>query len=186
MESFIALKNCPSKLLLDFLLLLCAYRQQIVFSIEKKYGFRKYPGGQNESSVKDVCVIISGQLPIRTHDFLYPTNWLDILKCIVYFSSFWVTLSVILITGTNNGSAFSLGYLISSFLFCYIGTNFYMKPIPKILQWWHSLIAYNIFVILTKSILNMRFIIYERFFSHHMVETVHQFINMVLNSNINL
>lgn len=183
MEGFIALKNCPSKLLFDFLLLLCTFRQQIVFRIEMKYGYRKYPGGGNESSVRDVGIIISGQLPIKTHDFLYPTKWLDILKCIVYFSSFWVTLTIVLITGTNNVSAYSLGYLISSFLFCYVGTNFYMKPIPKILQWWHSLIAYNIFVILTKSILNMRFIINERFFSHHMMTSVHRFLNMVSDPN---
>lgn len=173
------LKSCPSKLLLDFLLLMCVCRQRIVFGIENKYGGRKYAGGRNESSVKDVNVIISGQLPIRTHDFLYPTNWLDILKCIVYFSSFWVTLSVVLLTGTNNVSAFSLGYLISSFLFCYIGSNFYMKPIHSILQWWHSLIAFNIFVIITKSILNMRCLISEHSISHQFGATVHKFLSAV-------
>lgn len=158
---------------------MCVCRQRIVFGIENKYGGRKYAGGRNESSVKDVNVIISGQLPIRTHDFLYPTNWLDILKCIVYFSSFWVTLSVVLLTGTNNVSAFSLGYLISSFLFCYIGSNFYMKPIHSILQWWHSLIAFNIFVIITKSILNMRCLISEHSISHQFGATVHKFLSAV-------
>lgn len=180
-EAFIALNEHPTKLLFDFMLLMCVCRQQNVFNIEQKCGGRKYSGGRNESSVKDVCIIISGQLPIRTHDFLYPTNWLDILKCIVYFSSYWVTLSVVLVTGTNNISTFSLGYLISSFLFCYIGTNFYMKPIQSILKWWNTLMAFNIFVIITKSILNLRLIVDGTFLSHHTVATVHNLLNTVCN-----
>lgn len=179
LEALITLKSQPSKLLLDFLLLICVCRQQNVFRIEQKYGGRRYPGGRNESSVKDVFIIMSGQLPIRTHDFLYPTNWLDILKSIVYFSSFWVTLSVVLLTGTNNVSAFSLGYLISSFLFCYIGTNFYMKPIRSILQWWNTLIAFNVFVIITKSILNLRLMLSGTFTGQQMVVTLHSFLNEV-------
>lgn len=175
----------PNKLLLDFILLMCICRQRHVFKIEKKYGGKKYPGGRNESSIKDIHIIISGQLPIRTHDFLYPTNWLDIIKSIVYFSSFWVTLSVVLLTGTNTVSAFSLGYLISSFLFCYIGTNFYMKSIDSILRWWNSLIAYNMFVIITKSILNLRLLISntlifgETFATHHTLISIHTFFSEV-------
>lgn len=179
LEVLIALKDHPSKLLFDFLLLMCICRQQNVFKIEQKYGSRKYPGGCNKSSVGDVGIIISGQLPTRTHDFLYPTNWLDVLKCIVYFSSFWVTLSVVLLTGTNNISAYSLGYLISSFLFCYIGTNFYMKPIQTILRWWNVLITFNVLVILTKSVMNLRLIINGTFLSHQMVVSVHEFLNEV-------
>lgn len=178
-ESLIALKQNPMKLLLDFILLMCVCRQRYVFGIEKKYGGKKYPGGRNESSVKDIGIIISGQLPIRTHDFLYPTNWLDIIKCIVYFSSFWVTLSVVLLTGTNNVSAFSLGYLISSFLFCYIGTNFYMKSIDSILRWWSMLIAYNVFVIIIKSILNLRLIVGGAFATHQALAALHTFLSEV-------
>lgn len=166
-------------MLFDFLLLMCVCRQNVVFAIEKKNGGRKYAGGRNESSVNDVGIIISRQLPIRTHDFLYPSNWLDILKCIVYFSSFWVTLSVVLITGTNNVSAFSLGYLISSFWFCYVGTNFYMKPIRNILKCWNALIAFNVFVMITKTILNMRLIVDDTFVSHHFVASVHRFLREV-------
>lgn len=176
----LALRDAPGKLLLDFILLMCVCRQHVVFGIEKKNGGKKYPGGRNESSVKDIGVIIGGQLPIRTHDFLYPTNWLDIIKCIVYFSSFWVTLSVVLLTGTNNVSAFSLGYLISSFLFCYIGTNFYMKSITTILRWWNILVAYNIFVIIAKSILNLRLIIGGAFSTHQMLTSVHTFLSEVI------
>lgn len=176
-ESFIALKKQPSKLLLDFLLLMCICCQRNVFAIENKYGGKKYPGGRNESSVKDIDVIILGQIPIRTHDFLYPTNWLDILKCVVYFSSFWVTISAVLFTGTNNVSAFSLVYLASSFLFCYIGTNFYMKPIRSILRWWTALITFNIIVIIIKSILNLRLIISSTFLSHQLMISLHTFLS---------
>lgn len=158
---------------------MCVCRQENVFTIEKKNGGKKYPGGRNQSSVSDVGIIIAGQLPIRTHDFLYPTNWLDILKCIVYFSSFWVTLSIVLLTGTNNVNAFSLGYLISSFLFCYIGSNFYMKPIRAIVRWWNLLILFNIFVILSKSILNFWPMISTRFLSNHIWATVHHFLSGV-------
>lgn len=178
-ESFIAIKNHPSKLLCDFLLFMCVCRQQSVFCIEKKNGSRKYPGGRNASSVDEINRMICGQLPIRTHDFLYPTNWLDILKCVVYYSSFWVTLTIVLLTGTNNISAFSLGYLVSSFLFCYTGTNFYMKPIQTILQSWNKLIAFNVLVIVVKSMINLRLIIDGTFLSHQMVASMHEFLNEV-------
>lgn len=158
---------------------MCICRQHNVFRIEQKYRGRNYPGGSNRSSVNEVGTIISGQHPIRTHDFLYPTNWLDVLKCIVYFSSFWVTLSVVLLTGTNNISAFSLGYLVSSFLFCYIGTNFYMKPIRTILRCWHVLVTFNVIVIGIKSFLNLRLVTKETFLSHQMVASVHEFLNEV-------
>lgn len=179
LESFIAIKSHPWKLLCDFLLFMCICRQQSVFHIEKKNGNRKYPGGHNESSIDEINSMIFGQLPIRTHDFLYPSNWLDILKCFVYFSSFWATLTIVLLTGTNNISAFSLGYLVSSFLFCYIGTNFYMKPIQTILRWWNSLIAFNVLVILIKSVINLRLIVDGTFLSHQVFALVHEFLNEV-------
>lgn len=178
-DSLIVLKNNPKKLLLDFLLVMFVCRQRYVFRIEQKNCGKKYAGGRNESAVKDIAIIISGQLPIRTHDFLYPRNWLDILKCIVYYSSFWVTLSVVLLTGCSNVSAFSLGYLMSSFLLCYIGTNFYKKPIISILRWWNLLIAYNVFVITIKSVLNMRLIVGGAFSTHHMLTSVHTFLSEV-------
>lgn len=170
LSEWLTLKNQPSKLLFDFLLLMCAARQNSVFNIEEKYGGKKYAGGHNESTVRDVSVIISNQLPIRTHDFLYPTNWIDIIKCIVYYSSFWVTLAVVLLTGTIKINVYSLGYLMASFLFCYIGTNFYMKPIRSIIEWWNALIAYNVFVILSKTLYNVWVIFHEK--QHEMSETV--------------
>lgn len=178
-ESLIVLKNNPKKLLLDFILLILVCRQRFVFRVEQKYGGKKYPGGRNESAVKDIAIIISGQLPIRTNDFLYPRNWLDILKCIVYYSSFWVTLSIVLLTGTMNVSAFSLGYLMSSFLLCYIGTNFYKKPIHSILRWWNLLIAFNVFVIIIKSVLNMRLIVGGGFATQQLLASIHTFLSEV-------
>lgn len=178
-EDLIVLKNNPKKLMLDFILLMFVCGQRHVFRIEQKFGGKKYPGGRNESVVKDIAIIISGQLPIRTHDFLYPRNWLDILKCIVYYSSFWVTLSIVLLTGTMNVSAFSLGYLMSSFLLCYIGTNFYKKPIQSILRWWNCLIAFNVFVIITKSALNMRLIVGGVFSTYHWLASIHTFLSEV-------
>lgn len=175
----IVLKSNSKKLLLDFILLLLVCRQRHVFRTEQKNGGKKYPGGRNESAVKDIAIIISGQLPIRTHDFLYPRNWLDILKCIVYYSSFWVTLSIVLLTGTMNVSAFSLGYLMSSFLLCYIGTNFYKKPIHSILRWWSCLIAFNVFVIIIKSALNMRLIVGGDFSSYQWLASIHTFLSEV-------
>lgn len=159
-----------------------ACRQRHEFRIEEKYGGKKYAGGRNDSTVADIAIIISGQLPIRTHDFLYPRNWLDILKCIVYYSSFWVTLSIVLLAGCHNTtrvSAFSLGYLMSSFLLCYIGTNFYKKPIRSILRWWNLLIAFNVLVIAIKSILNMRLIVKGALSAHQMLASVHTFLSEV-------
>lgn len=175
----VVLKNNPKKLLLDFILLILVCRQRHVFRVEQKFGGKKYPGGRNESAVKDIAIIISGQLPIRTHDFLYPRNWLDILKCIVYYSSFWVTLSIVLLTGTMNVSAFSLGYLMTSFLLCYIGTNFYKKPIQSLLRWWNCLIAFNVFVIVIKSALNMRLIVGADFSTYQWLASIHKFLSEV-------
>ncbi|XP_031619192.1 piezo-type mechanosensitive ion channel component-like isoform X2 [Contarinia nasturtii] len=162
LSNWLVLKQQPLKLLLDFLLLMCICRQQNVFRIEEKYSGGIYKGGRNQSTVLDVSVIISNQLPIRTHDYLYPTNWIDVVKCVVYLSSFWITLTVVLLTGTIKINLYSLGYLIASFVFCYIGTNFYMKPIRSIISWWDLLIAYNVFVIVTKSIYNVWVIFHEK------------------------
>lgn len=179
LEALIGLKEKPTKLLFDFILLMCICRQQNAFRIEKKHKGKKYPGGYNESSVDDIGTIISGQLPIRTHDFVYPTNWIDVLKCALYFSSYWVTLSVVLLTGTHNISAISLPYLFASFLFSYIGNNFYMKSIRTILKWWDFLIQFNVIVIVFKTIMNLRLVSDGDFLSHQIVEIVHEFLNEV-------
>lgn len=167
------ISNNYHKLLCDFLVLLCTTCQSNVFNIEQHHKEKDYPGGSNRPIEEEINLMCSGQLPTKTYDFVYPRNWFDITKCIVYFDFFWITLAVVLLTGTHNVSVFSLGYLISSFLFSYFGANFYMKPIYIILRWWRCLIGFNLLVIFAKTVLNLRL--------NHSNEILSSFRNLLLN-----
>lgn len=134
-------------------MLLCVACQSNVFLIECKQSNTNYPGGKNSCVVNDFALICAGEMQHKTHDFTLPRNWLDILKCAIYFGFFWITLALFLLTGTYNINMFSFGYLIAAFSFCYVGANFNMKPIRSILNWWKLLIIFNLLVILVKSIL---------------------------------
>lgn len=142
--------------MLDFLLLMCVSRQQRVFNIEKQNEGRVFAGGSNRTVIGEINRLSTGCIPIETHDFVtFTRNWLDVLKCAIFFGSFWITLAILLKAGTHCASILSLGYLIASFIFSYQGSNFYMRPIYTILSWWKMLIRFNIFVIVLKTILNL-------------------------------
>lgn len=145
-----------SKLLLDFILLICTCRQALVFRIEIQYEGNEFPGGSNKSVVEDINNLGSGEVPIQTHDFVtLQRNWLDIIKCAVFLGCFWITLAIVFLAGTNRVNIFSLGYLIGSFIFLWQGADFYLRPIHTILKWWGVLLGYNIFVITAKALLQI-------------------------------
>lgn len=156
LNTLLTLDKYAIKLILDFLVLLCASCQSNVFRIECSQNICNHAGGSNECVVEKIVRICAGEMPHKTHDFVHPRNWLDILKCAIYFGYFWITLAVLLLTGTYNVNVFSFGYLIAAFGFCYVGANFYMKPIACILNLWKMLMIFNLVVILVKVTLTLK------------------------------
>lgn len=147
---------------------MCASGQQKVFNVERLYEGRDFSGGSNKTVIEDIKKLSTGKIPIETHDFVsYTRNWLDVIKCVVFFGSFWITLGLVLQAGTHHPSVtscfivslLSLGYLVAAFIFSYQGTNYFMRSINKILTWWKYLIAFNIFMISTKACLNLCFFV---------------------------
>lgn len=59
----------------------------------------------------------------------------DVLKRIIFKGTFWTTLTVVFLAGTYRVDLFSLGYLAGSFTFFWCGTDFYLKPMKKIMKW---------------------------------------------------
>lgn len=150
------LRRESHKLLMDFLLLMCTCRQMLVFRIEHQYEEAEFVGGSNKSVTEDINNLGTSEAPVQTHDFVtFTRNWLDIIKCTVFLGHFWITLAIVFLAGTNRVNIFSVGYLIGSFVFLWQGAEFYLRPIYTILRWWIYLIAYNVFVITTKTFMQI-------------------------------
>lgn len=126
-ETTILFKSKAKLLLLDFILLLLMCRQIIVFRIEARYenSVVNYPGGSNQSVLKDIDQL--GVVPFDnpTHDFIDKIrNYLDILKRFLFILFFWATLAIVFLTGASRVNLLSLGYIIGSFIFLWQGTDF--------------------------------------------------------------
>lgn len=80
---------------------------------------------------------------------------MDVFKRGILLGFLWITLAIVFLAGTNRVNLFSIGYLLGSFVFLWQGTDFYLRPIPKILTWWNWLLGYNIMVIMTKTVLQL-------------------------------
>ncbi|XP_022249560.1 piezo-type mechanosensitive ion channel component 2-like [Limulus polyphemus] len=140
------------KILVDFFQLLFACCQLHVFSIENS-SYAEENGGNNSeiwllSDPKDLV----NPIP----DFVtYTKSYLDMIKVLVFFSSYWITLAVVFLAGTSRVSLFAMGYVIGCFFFLWNGNEFYLKPLKTLLRIWNCLLAYNVIVILLKSILEV-------------------------------
>ncbi|CAH1280420.1 unnamed protein product [Diabrotica balteata] len=136
------------KLVFDFMLLMAVSRQWVVFRIEKRYAGKDYAGGSNESIIHHA----------EEKDFVNPVpdyitfvrSYLDICKKAVLQSFLWITLAVVFWAGTSRTNIFSLGYLLCAFIFLWHGSDFYLRPIPKILRYWQALLGFNVAVIFFK------------------------------------
>ncbi|XP_073827088.1 piezo type mechanosensitive ion channel component isoform X2 [Musca autumnalis] len=141
------------KLIFDFILLLLVNRQKRVFSIEN---IPNFPGGSNQSVVKDIANLGKVEFVNPTHDFLsHMRNYLDIFKHAVLCGFYWVTLAVVFLAGTSIADFLALGYLIGAFFFLWEGSDFYLRPIKSIIGLWKILIAYNVANIVIKTCLQM-------------------------------
>ncbi|XP_057662863.1 piezo-type mechanosensitive ion channel component isoform X19 [Diorhabda carinulata] len=149
------------KLVFDFMLLMAVSRQWVVFRIERRYAGQNYAGGSNESIISQA----------EQKDFVNPVpdyitfvrSYLDILKKAVLQSFLWITLAVVFWAGTSRVNVFSLGYLLCAFVFLWHGSDFYLRPIPKILRYWQFLLGYNVMVIFIKCSLQILGCIYPHY-----------------------
>ncbi|XP_059615886.1 piezo-type mechanosensitive ion channel component isoform X4 [Phlebotomus argentipes] len=146
------------KIIPDFILLMLVTRQRYVFKIERDWQEREqeFPGGTNKSILTEIEGFIGKKFENPTPDFTSNVrNWLDVLKRGFVLGFFWLALAIVFLTGANRVNLFSVGYLIGSFTFLWQGSDFYLRPVRTILRWWLRLIAYNVFVVTTKTILQI-------------------------------
>lgn len=151
------LREQSPKLMADFLLLICVCRQLLVFRVEQQSVQSNTPftGGSNKSVLEDINQMNPIPHP-QSHDYItFVQSWLDIFKCVVFIGSYWLSLAVMFLAGTNRESIFSIGYLIGSFVFLWQGTEFYLRPIYTIIRWWKHLIRWNLTVITIKVLLQI-------------------------------
>ncbi|CAH1175750.1 unnamed protein product [Phaedon cochleariae] len=136
------------KLIYDFLLLVIVSRQWVVFRIEKRYEHSNYAGGSNGSIIHHAE---EQDFVNPVPDFItYTRSYLDVLKKLVLQSFLWITLAIVFLAGTNRVNIFSIGYLLGAFVFLWHGSDFYLRPIPKILRQWQMLLGFNVTVIFIK------------------------------------
>ncbi|XP_076169043.1 piezo type mechanosensitive ion channel component isoform X2 [Ptiloglossa arizonensis] len=143
----------PRKLMCDFILLMMIVRQSLFFRIEERSAVTgdEFPAGHNYSVYQNM----------EKPNFVNPVkdyvshihSWLDIIKRGVMMSLMWITLSIMFLAGTKRTNLFSLGYLIGAFVFLWQGSDFYLRPVKTILQWWNLLIGYNLIVIFLKALM---------------------------------
>ncbi|XP_058274705.1 piezo-type mechanosensitive ion channel component 2 isoform X2 [Hemibagrus wyckioides] len=143
----------PKFLIYDFMLLLSASLQRLVFDEENKAAVRLM-AGENVEICRDLdAASFSVHNPVP--DFIHCRSYLDMLKVIIFSYLFWFVLTIIFITGTTRISIFCMGYLVACFYFLLFGGELLLKPIKKILHFWDFLIAYNVFVITMKNVFSI-------------------------------
>uniref|UniRef100_A0A1L8DF30 Putative piezo-type mechanosensitive ion channel component isoform x14 n=1 Tax=Nyssomyia neivai TaxID=330878 RepID=A0A1L8DF30_9DIPT len=146
------------KIIPDFILLMLVTRQRYVFRIEREWIEREqeFPGGTNKSILSEIEGFIGKKFENPTPDFTSNVrNWLDVLKRGFVLGFFWLALAIVFLAGANRVNLFSVGYLIGSFTFLWQGSDFYLRPVRTILRWWLRLIGYNVFVITSKTVLQI-------------------------------
>ncbi|XP_035777482.1 piezo-type mechanosensitive ion channel component-like isoform X16 [Anopheles albimanus] len=154
-ENTVEFRSFASKMVADFVLLMFLCRQTVVFRLDLQAP-KDYGGGSNASVLEDFQKLDDGVFKNPTPDFITKVrNWLDVLKRTLFLVSFWFTLAIVFLSGSNRVNLFSVGYLIGAFFFLWQGTDFYLHSIDYILKRWNMLIWYNVFVIISKTLLQL-------------------------------
>lgn len=145
------------KLLSDFFQLLFVSRMWEVFSLESN---KEYKGGSNE----DITEIFEDKTaPNPTKDFItYKESYLDYLKSFTFQYLFWLSLIFLFVAGTHRVTLFGLGYLFGCFYFLWMGMEMFVAPIKKLLRHWRLMLGFNLFVIFTKSCLQLLACVYAK------------------------
>lgn len=135
----------------DFILLLLLCRRRIVFQLENST--EPFPAGSNKSIVNE---IVENKISNPTHDFtLEVRNYLDVFKRILFKGFYFLALATVILAGSTSVSILSFGYITAAFVFYWRGADFYLMDIRKIHRSWKCLIAYNVFVIVLKVVIQL-------------------------------
>lgn len=138
----------------DFVVLMLASRQWIVFKIES---VKEPGGGSNAETYYEAMDQKSLKVKrLEVPDFFTSGKTiLDHIKSYFFSCFYWVTLAVVFLTATGGANLFGLGYILGCFFFLWNGSEFYLKPIRTIIKTWKLIIAYCATVILLKTILHV-------------------------------
>ncbi|XP_074142306.1 piezo-type mechanosensitive ion channel component 1 isoform X2 [Sminthopsis crassicaudata] len=138
-----------TNLISDFLLLLTASQQWLVFVAERTEEWQ-HTAGLNT----DYLEPLRGE-PNPVPNFINCRSYLDMLKVAVFRYLFWLVLVVVFITGATRISIFGLGYLLACFYLLLFGTTLLQKNTKAQLVLWDCLILYNVTVIISKNMLSL-------------------------------
>ncbi|XP_072492429.1 piezo-type mechanosensitive ion channel component 1 isoform X2 [Notamacropus eugenii] len=138
-----------TNLISDFLLLLTASQQWLVFVAEQTEEWQ-HTAGLNT----DYLEPLRGE-PNPVPNFINCRSYLDMLKVAVFRYFFWLVLVVVFITGATRISIFGLGYLLACFYLLLFGTSLLQKNTKAQLVLWDCLILYNVTVIISKNMLSL-------------------------------
>ncbi|KAK2489354.1 hypothetical protein MC885_003235 [Smutsia gigantea] len=138
-----------TNLLSDFLLLLCASQQWLVFSAEHTEEWQHMAGTNTD------CLELPQGEPNPVPNFMHCRSYLDMLKVAVFRYLFWAVLVLVFITGASRISVFGLGYLLACFYLLLFGTTLLRKDTRARLLLWDCLILYNVTVIISKNMLSL-------------------------------
>ncbi|KAM9069090.1 piezo-type mechanosensitive ion channel component 1 isoform X2 [Sarcophilus harrisii] len=138
-----------TNLISDFLLLLTASQQWLVFVAERTEEWQ-HTAGLNT----DYLEPLRGE-PNPVPNFINCRSYLDMLKVAVFRYLFWLVLVVVFITGATRISIFGLGYLLACFYLLLFGTSLLQKNTKAQLVLWDCLILYNVTVIISKNMLSL-------------------------------
>ncbi|GIY02294.1 piezo-type mechanosensitive ion channel component [Caerostris darwini] len=139
-----------TKIVADFFQLLFACCQLFVFHIETSPVAGLYEGGSNKE------IDFNNPEPNPIPDFVTcKKTILDMLKVLIFYAFYWISLAVVFQAGTSRINLFAMGYVISCFYFLWNGNEFYLKSRPALLRMWNILLAYNVTVILFSCLLQL-------------------------------
>lgn len=148
-----------SHIFYDFIVLLFASRQWVVFNVEKMMLPHGVGGGSNAETFDDGTDTrsLKDKDSVIPDFFTFGKTVLDHIKSLFFSGFYWVTLAVVFITATGKTNLFGLGYILGCFFFLWNGSEFYLKPIKTIVKTWKYMIAYCATVILLKTILQVSY-----------------------------
>uniref|UniRef100_A0A667X6J1 Piezo type mechanosensitive ion channel component 1 (Er blood group) n=1 Tax=Myripristis murdjan TaxID=586833 RepID=A0A667X6J1_9TELE len=149
LPDFYTLPNSKN-LIADFVLLMCASQQWVVFEYEQKEEWMVLAGENTDNPEP-----MDGRLFNPAPNFINCRSYLDMAKVLVFRHLFWFVLSVVFVTGATRISVFGLGYLLACFFFLLFGTQLLVKTSRTRLALWDCLIIYNVAVIISKNMLSI-------------------------------
>lgn len=138
------------RILSDFLVLLFASLQSIVFRIE--FNFPDYPGGSNSGKPEKHVIIGDFFTSGRSH--------FDQFRAAFFTAFCWLTLAIVFWAAMVPDNLLGVGYIMGCFVFLWSGSEFYLRPIRSIIIAWNMLIFYTISVIVMKIVLEVFYVFF--------------------------